>query len=274
MRLTWMTDIHLVFLRDKETGAFDLEYFEFLDQVRREEPDAILISGDIGEAPELSAFLEQLADAWQRPIYFVLGNHDYYFSSVAKVREEVGLLCDRVEHLHFLSRMEVVSLAPDLGLIGHDGWADGRCGLYHWSDVKLSDIKYIDDLIFEGPDAADRRLPVLHALGDEAGEHIARVLPKALTRHRHILLLTHLPPFEAASRYRGQPADYQWAPFTVCKAVGDAILKIMPGYPDRELTILCGHTHDRFRYDPLPNIHVHVGAATYGEPIVERTFVL
>ena len=43
-----------------------------------------LTPGDIGEADTLQKFLDELAAI--APVYFVLGNHDYYRSSIAAVR--------------------------------------------------------------------------------------------------------------------------------------------------------------------------------------------
>ena len=82
MKLAWVTDIHLNFL-------------EFADRKRlyqdivETKSNAVLISGDIAEAPTVSEILEEMAQHIAKPIYFVLGNHDYYQSSVANVRQKV-----------------------------------------------------------------------------------------------------------------------------------------------------------------------------------------
>ena len=39
------------------------------------------------------------------------------------------------------------------------------------------------------------RLAKLHALGDEAADHFRAVLREALSRFRHVVVLTHVPPF-------------------------------------------------------------------------------
>ena len=39
--------------------------------------DAVVITGDIGESPNVAAYLRELEQGLQRPIYFVLGNHDF-----------------------------------------------------------------------------------------------------------------------------------------------------------------------------------------------------
>ncbi|MCU0879468.1 MAG: hypothetical protein MUF06_16940 [Pirellulaceae bacterium] len=45
----------------------------YLEMVREEAPDAVLISGDIGEATDVVGYLEQFDDVLQLPMYFVWG---------------------------------------------------------------------------------------------------------------------------------------------------------------------------------------------------------
>ena len=86
MRFAWLTDIHLNFLLTQQT-------LSFLRFVRSAEPDAVLISGDIAEAHNLCHYLELIDDELAVPVYFVLGNHDYYRGSIADVRGSVASLC-------------------------------------------------------------------------------------------------------------------------------------------------------------------------------------
>ncbi|MCE9552773.1 MAG: metallophosphoesterase [Planctomycetes bacterium] len=260
MRALWLTDIHLNFVT-----APDLE--GFYDDLAAAAPDALLISGDIGEATSVRGFLRQLAERIGVPTYFVLGNHDFYFGSIALVRREVGELCHEIPRLNYLTAEGVVPLAADVGLIGHDGWADAREGDYLRSYVMMNDYRLIAELT--GFTKADRR-GVLEKLGDEAAAHVRRWLPAALADFPEVVLLTHVPPVRAACWYNGQISDDEWAPHFVCRAVGDAILEIMPKYPRRRLTVLCGHTHSRGECQPLPNVKILTGAAQYGHPAVER----
>ena len=78
-RLAWLNDIHLNFISG--TG-FEV----FMQGVLKQAPDAILIGGDISDARSVGNCLAELERAVQCPIYFVLGNHDYYHGSIASVR--------------------------------------------------------------------------------------------------------------------------------------------------------------------------------------------
>lgn len=261
-RVVWLTDIHLNFLSAERIDRF-------LGEVRAERPAAVLISGDIAEAHDLVDYLKSIDDALRVPVYFVLGNHDYYFGAIAAVRARVNELCEERPFLKYLTTADAVALTDDVGLIGHDGWADGRLGDYERSMVSMYDYKLIEDLAGRSKAA---RWEVLKRLGDEAAAHIVRVLPAALERYAHVVLLTHVPPVHEACWHEGHLSDDQWAPHFTCKAVGDVLLRVMPQWPDRKLTVLCGHTHGCGQTEPLPNLRIYTGGARYGEPEIQQVF--
>jgi len=274
-RVAWLTDIHLNFLQPERVRLF-------LQDVAHELFDALLIGGDIGEAPNLLAYLRQMADMIACPIYFVLGNHDFYYGSIQAVRRDVAWLCQEFPHLHYLTQEYVCELAPTVGLVGHDGWADARLGDYERSLVMMNDYRLIEELAgtshgrglyYQLYDKA-ARLPVLRRMGDEAAEHVRSVLPPALEKYSHVLFLTHVPPFREACWHEGRLSDPEWMPHFTCKAVGDALAEIAGRHPHRQVTALCGHTHSAGEAQLLPNLRVLTGAARYGQPSVQRVFEL
>jgi Icc protein len=257
-KLAWLTDIHLNFI---DAEALD----RLISTIRATAPEAVLIGGDIAEAHDLIAYLERLDAALDLPIYFVLGNHDYYGGSIPRVRSAVDQLCARAgrQRLCYLSRSSWLPLTDRLALVGHDGWGDAREGDYAHTPVTLSDHVLIAELRrIDRATLADR----LADLGDEAAEHIERELVAALDARSEALLLTHVPPWRAACWHEGQHSNAHWTPFFVCKAVGDAIERVMRARPDQTLTVLCGHTHSPGVSHPLPNIRALTGAAVYGAP--------
>jgi 3',5'-cyclic-AMP phosphodiesterase len=262
MKLAWLTDVHLNFLRPPGVEAF----FAMLAETPC---DAILLSGDIGEADDVCHLLNALDTVVQRPVYFVLGNHDFYRGSIAGVRADVEALCSACPNLHWLPGSGVVPLTADVCLVGHDGWGDGRLGDYHGSDVMLNDFGLIGE--FGGFDEdPGERLAKMHALGDEAAAHFRTVLPDALSRFRHVLVVTHVPPFREACWHEGRISDDNWLPFFTCKAVGEVLAEAMRAHPDREMTVLCGHTHGAGEAEILTNLRVSTGGAVYGSPKVQR----
>jgi hypothetical protein len=87
-------------------------------------------------------------------------------------------------------------------------------------------------------------------------------------------LATHVPPLREACWHEGRLSDDEWAPHFTCKAMGDAILEIMRDYPQRKLTVFCGHTHSPGQCRPLPNVEILTGGAKYGLPGIQRVIEL
>ena len=259
-RIAWLTDIHLNFLLAQQVT-------EFLESVAALSPDGVLIGGDIAESHNICDYLQVIDEAIAAPVYFVLGNHDYYHGSIAEVRQRVERFCAGRPQLHFMTCSEAFGLTPGVGLVGHDGWADGRSGDFARSMVLMHDYKLIAELA--GRTKQDR-WDVLKGLGDEAAAHFRRVLPLALEIYQDVVLLTHVPPFRAACWHEGRISDDQWAPHFTCQAAGDAILEVMAERPEQRLTVLCGHTHGAGETQPAHNVQVFTGGAEYGHPAVQR----
>jgi Icc protein len=265
-RIAWLTDIHLNFVRPRSGVE------RFLEAIKAKAPDAVLISGDIGEADSVVRFLERIDSVLGLPVYFVLGNHDFYRGSIAHVRQKVGELCLARPNLTYLTlQRDVVELSPRIGLVGHDGWADARAGDYDLSQVTLNDYLVIDEL---APLSKEQRKDRMRQFGTEAALHLRRLLAESAERFDETLLVTHVPPFRELCWHNGVPLDDHWAPHFSCTAVGQAIVSVMRDYPERHLTLLCGHLHTGSQHDPLPNISGLVGGAEYGHPEMVRLLEL
>lgn len=263
--LLWLTDIHLNFLPPHR-------YDSFFSNIRQSYPDAVVISGDIGEAPTLIHYLKTFEARIQAPIYFVLGNHDFYRGSFRAVTEVVQEACaEPGSRLHWLNDSGVVELSPTTALVGHDSWSDGRLGDYTNSEIMLTDYFLIEEFsgLEKGP-----RLKLLNELGDAGAAHFRRYLPEALTHYQHVYVVLHPPPFREAVWYNGKLAldDDPYLPHFSCKAVGDALLEITPQYPDKQITVLCGHTHGKGQIQLLDNLLVYTGGAEYKTPVIQEIF--
>lgn len=264
-RIAWTTDIHLDFLEEPN------QIERFCQNIVEANPDSVLIGGDIAIAATVDEMLFLLAKHLQRPIYFVLGNHDFYKGSIAEVRAKVAQLTRRSSWLHWLSNSGVTELTSKTGLLGHDGWADGRLGNRVRSEVMLNDYFLIQEFVGLAP---LRRFAKLSALGDEAARYLKIHLLSAVTRFPNVLLLTHVPPFKEACWFEGQISDDEFLPHFTCSAIGDALIQVMQNHPDCNLTVLCGHTHGQGEATILPNLHVKTGGAEYGKPRLNELIVV
>ncbi len=259
-RLAWLSDLHLDFV------ASDTAIVALCDDVVAMQPDGVLISGDIGKAATLERHLRLIEARLQRPIYFVLGNHDFYGGSISGVRSRVEALCGRSRWLHWLPTAGLVPLGQDTWLIGHDSWGDGRLGSGSRSPFVLNDYYCIAD--FQGL-SIDGWFERMAALGDEAAAFLRDILPRAFESRPKVVLLTHVPPFREAAWHLGQPSSDDAAPHFACKAVGDLLVDVMTARPACTMTVLCGHTHSPGVVRVLPNLEVVTAAAEYGAPRVQ-----
>jgi len=264
MKLIWMTDIHLNFINTDKLNVF-------CAQVTSLSPDIVLIGGDIGDADSLTHLLLLLELKLRCPIYFVLGNHDYYHSSITDVRKQVLKTTKNSSCLHYLPYTGAVRLSSSTCLLGHDSWADGRYGNYFDSDVMLNDYALIEDLSHLDKQT---RLQKLKELGDEAADYFRTQLNLAFLNYQHVLILTHVPPFIEACWHEGNLSSDNFLPHFCCKATGDVFMDLMHKHPDKNLTILCGHTHSGGMCQILPNLFVKTGGANYGQPAIQDPTII
>jgi 3',5'-cyclic AMP phosphodiesterase CpdA len=261
MRATWLTDLHLNFVDQPGLKAF-------ADAVMKQRPDAIFVTGDTGEAHDVFAFLDLLGLV--APVYAVLGNHDYYRSTIAEVRERAS------KTAWWLPARGAIRLGTATTLVGVDGWGDARCGNLD-SEVKLADWQWIgelDGLLFC---PAPRRCATLQALGAAEAEALRGVLAGVDTPE--VVVLTHVPPFADACWYNGSRSSADWLPWFSCIAVGDVLLEFARAHPATQITVLCGHTHGRGEHRAADNLVVKTGGwapfqKTYGNPIVQATLAI
>lgn len=263
-KIVWVTDIHLNFL-----GTQDLE--RFIGMIQKESADVLLVGGDIAEAPNVSSYLQILEQSLDSQIYFVLGNHDFYNGSLSKVIGDVRKISKVSKRLVFLDDIRYVELTKDVALVGHSSWADGRLGDYDESQVMLNDYVLIEE--FRRLTKA-QRLQKLHELGDNAASQLKRGIETALKDYNKLLCLTHVPPFRESCWHKGKISDDYHLPHFACKVVGDVMRSIMESYPERYLTVLCGHTHSSGRTQVLDNIEVITGDAKYGQPKIQQVIYL
>ncbi len=260
MKSAWLTDIHLNFLKDRQVKGF-------LNALGKESADNYLISGDIGEADSVIKYLKLLDSILDRPVYVVLGNHDFYKGSIEVVRSELSEYVNHSRNIVWMNKIEFIELTDKTALIGHDSWADGRIGDFYGSMVELNDFHLIDELKLKGKAA---RIEAMQKLADEAADHFKQNLPKILKRFQNVIVLTHVPPFKEATWHEGSTSGDDWLPFFSSRIVGDVLKRIMNTHPDHNMTVLCGHTHSSGKCQILPNLKVLTGGAEYGIPAIQQ----
>ncbi|MEL7336627.1 MAG: metallophosphoesterase [Planctomycetota bacterium] len=262
MRLVWTTDIHL---NHADFQAWD----DWAGQIDRARPDAILITGDLSEGDDVSFQLRRLGETFDADVFFVLGNHDFYGTSIAEGRRHAVAAVREIPSLHYLTDQSPIELTPGRFLIGDDGWGDATEGDYENSIVRLNDFTAIRDFR-ESESAAWPRL--LRDQGHQSAQRIARKLNSVVGDAHEIVVATHVPPFRESCWYEGKTTDDHWAPFFVCGAVGSTLKQFAFENPNIRTTVLCGHTHHGGTAQMAENLVVLTASAEYGRPSVERVF--
>ena len=263
-RIAWLTDLHLEFLQTEQVHTF-------IGHLINNMPDIVLVGGDTGTAGNFVSFLKALEKRLEHPIYFVLGNHDYYYGSIKEVRAIADNLSKSSHWLKWLPVQGIVPISETTCLIGHGSWADGRLGNGKISQVELNDYYLIKEL---SGLSQQERFTQLEKLGDQSANYFRKLLPQACTQFSEIILLTHVPPFRDACWHEGKVSNDEYLPHFACKVVGDLFLDVMRKYTECKLTVLCGHTHSKGEVDILPNLYVKTGSAQYGHPCLQELLII
>jgi len=261
MRIVWTTDPHL---NHVPIQAWD----RWVAAINSQTPDAILVTGDISEGDDVVFQLKRMSEAFDVPLHFVLGNHDFYQSSITQTRQRVSTASDPHPLLNFLTDAPPVPLDDGVYLVGEDGWGDADQGNYDKSPIRLNDFQLIDD--FAKADPATWKSMLL-----DQGKHSANRLQKQLDQipadATEVIVATHVPPFCESCWYEGHTTDENWAPFFVCGQVGSVLQDFAKAAPNVNVQVLCGHTHHDGIANLDKNLTVYTGAAIYGEPDIEAT---
>ncbi len=261
-KYAWLTDIHLEMLTPEQVESF-------FRSVGDSHPTGVLVGGDIATASTLALTLLKMQKIIASPIYFVLGNHDYYGGDIEPVRKAARLLTEQNLDLNWLPQTGMVELSPQVALVGHGGWSDGGYGDFMASEIMLTDYVQIKSLITN--DKAER-LSKLKQLGDDAANTLRLHLKQALEHYQQVYVLTHSPPFIESCWYEGKTpsVDDAYLPHFTCKALGDLLLEMASTHPDKSITVLCGHTHGSGTAQIRPNLHVITGGAEYEKPVIQQ----
>ncbi|HAU1457908.1 TPA: metallophosphoesterase [Legionella pneumophila] len=267
-KIAWVTDPHLNFLKSSERETF-------YQQIKHAEVNSVLITGDIAESKDVCELLNEFNANINLPIYFVLGNHDYYFGSVTEVRENIRRLCQSNKNLAWLGQPATIQLDSDTTLVGHDGWADARYGDFDNSTVTLNDSRLITDLYHAFLLSKSTLKNEMQRLADEDAAVLANTIHEVTDGDiKNIIVATHIPPFPECSWHENQPNDENWLPYFSSKATGDVLRTIAEKYKHVNFLVLCGHTHSEAKVKFSDNLEIRVGKAEYYQPSIQEIITI
>lgn len=256
MKLVWLTDVHLnQFFYEKR-----LEFYRAINSLAI---DAVLITGDIAEATSLREILLELYQNIQKKVYFVLGNHDYYYSSFAAVREILAKFCQDHLTLIWLDQ-QIVRLTSATTLVGVGGWYDGRYGDYQQSTFPNYDKYHIRDL---KQVSVEKNWQINRDFADQQAKLLAKHLQQAVRQHpKKIMIATHVPPFDQQYWRVGRLTSSDYLPYFSSKATTDVLSSFSKQYPKISFHVVAGHVHQPATAKIFDNLSVAVGCATFITP--------
>lgn len=272
LKLALCSDIHLNFLNLHKVT-------KFAERVFHAGPDGVLITGDISEANVLVSHLKVLAAVIDRPIYFVLGNHDYWHGSFDSVAKDMRQLMIDEPKLKWLQASGVISLTPRTALVGVDGFYDAGYGDWQRSSIFMNDWNRTEDFrtsfvpSMYGGSGVDRGaiISVCRAKAARDADIGQALLEEAFKTHDHVIFATHVPPWLDVAKHMGNPTDPPAQPYYLCKTMGNMLEEVMAAQPDgKTLNVFCGHTHSKARARIGAKIDAYCSGADYGNPSVSE----
>lgn len=259
-KLLWMSDLHmdLAIHAYRRKILIDLQTAEF---------DAAVITGDTASSQFIEQHLLSIASACNpRPVYLVLGNHDFYGSSIDHTREKVRAICSKISNLHHLQDLGPVWLNKHTALIGHHGWADARCGWGERTYVRNPDHWCIDD--FRSLNKSER-FELMALLGKNSSISIRSNLQSVVRRAKQLIIATHVPPFETSVIYDGKPCGPCHSAHFVNSNMGGMLIGTARNNPNTQFTVVSGHTHSHVHESILRNLESRVASAKKGKPSIQ-----
>ncbi|MFZ4778649.1 MAG: metallophosphoesterase family protein [Terrimicrobiaceae bacterium] len=247
-RLLWISDAHLDHLSPRARRAW-------FDVIEGSNADMLLLGGDLTVAPLLTSTLRKIVGSFGGEVLFVAGNHDYYGGDTSGVRAALSKT-DGVIAFEPGCRTEPLPLESDVFLCGSGGWGDAQAGTASEPVMPLCDETFIADL-------GERKLATrLGQFGCLSARHLLRQLNMIPPTARHVIILTHVPPWAEATWHGGHPA-YEAAQARYCWEYGGrTIRRFARSRQETRFTVLCGHTHSGGTWKS-GNIICHTAASCY-----------
>jgi predicted phosphohydrolase len=269
MKLAWATDIHL--------DCVDNAYEKVKNLAKAGSScDCFIITGDLSVSNVLIDHLYTLEEVLQKPFYFVLGNHDYYFSDIISTRKKVANACRTMSFARYLATIPYVRIHPNVALVGHDGWYDALNGDFRNNDILMNDWIKISDFSTAIHSSSGNKIldkgaivSVSRAICQASVNHIASGIRAAVRdKNSHIIVATHVPPFKESytGNKHGGMDSTSILPWYTSKTMGDTLMAAAKAFPQTKFTILSGHSHSYYNNDLLNNLNVRVGNSQYGSP--------
>ena len=261
MRLAFTADLHWGSRAEGDAATRDLAA-----DLRAEPPDVLVLAGDLGAGDHFAECLALFAGLPGRKA-LVPGNHDIWVrpddprgDSLQVYRENLPALC-AANGFHYLDREPLLLIEADLALVGSMNWYD-----YSWAPDGAALFPDWEERVRSKRftrgrhnDANFVRWPLDDvSFTREVVATLERHLDEARRRARHVIVVTHHPPFyglsfprpprdgvNAAGPSPEDPNDTLFLDRVLWDAFGGnrALEEVLGRHQAAVRFAFCGHTH-------------------------------
>ncbi|WP_165475086.1 metallophosphoesterase family protein [Legionella yabuuchiae] len=248
MRTLWLTDLHVNRL-DKE------QYIHLLERIQASEAEAVWITGDIGDPPLNWRFLEDLFCKFTKPVYFVLGNHDYYHLQVDEARQKARNLSHAYPNAYYLTYESGFTLKDNF-IVGIGCWSNtGSIPLREntWDSDSIKDLMRLnlDDLNSK-----------LNQLAEQDAAFLLQKCAAGIKKSiKTIIIFTHIPPMEAMHGHYPVRTLEENRTIYYSFALSDALKQLLDTYPEINLRVYSGHLHQVQEYQITDRLQGYIAEA-------------
>jgi len=282
-------DIHLDHVKDSVNGSK-------IKRVARDMSkglDALILCGDLSVGHLLEAHMKAFQEGSSCPVYFVLGNHDFWCLDEESVWATAKSLPGALDFAG------VVELSKDTCLVGVTGWYDTRAGSLIENTILMPELslasmyeglapdklcinpwertpsqrKYSYSLSFE---KKLRAAAVSRAFADTQTISFYKRLSEASSKdYKTIVIATHFPPWESVSLSpNGPESSKEWLPWSCNINLGYTIESVAEENLKKQFIVLSGHTHNQNTAQIASNLKAISGKAKYKMPKLAHTLGL
>ena len=243
--LLWLTDTHI------------WRKHAFLEAITKEDPTAILHSGDLTDGFLLEGVLDFLGARLPCPIYYVGGNHELFGSDIETTHALFRSMGAKYPNLIWATERGIIPLNETTALIAHEGWYDCLFGnedcirlTFDWFMVK--DFRVLPGM--------NSRIEMFRAMAKESAEVLSTRLEEALATYETVYLISHIPAWVEAAKAMGNFVFKIWGLYNTNWILGQELERVMAKHPTKKLISLFGHSHHPLTFNPASNIECRVGA--------------
>lgn len=248
LKILWLTDTHV----DKISAE---NYQELLDFIIASKADGMWLTGDIGDPPRNIEFLKALFERYKKPVFFVLGNHDFYKYKIADMRFKMTQLVKSYPLANYLS--ETPGLDSDGHLmVGMDCFANTGQDIIQqmtWDSDHILDLDALNE---------SHLTAQLNALAEKDAKRLLKKCQQQIHTHiKKVSILTHVPPSDSMKgQFLVKPHQKNRSVF-YSLTLSDVLHQLASDFPSVQFNVYSGHIHQTQLYQIAGNMMGHVAKA-------------